>query len=141
MPFLLNLTHLEKKSTKFSALRANYEHTSTFDQIFSPKNREEIRVFTLTGGEKIRDFGQNIYPCHGGLPDRDGSIGERERVRVIVRLRSQNFTIKKYSIITKRDHLEISYPCRFLSHPVRLLRFNSSLNSGVKVTKTCKIGQ
>ena len=54
---------LRIKTTKFSALRANCLQTSTFDQFFLPKNREEIRIFPLTKGGGIRDFGLNIYPC------------------------------------------------------------------------------
>ena len=31
------------------------------------KNREEIGMFLFEKGEKIRTFGQNIYPCSPGM--------------------------------------------------------------------------
>ena len=54
MSFLLNVTHFENKKYKFSARRANCEHTSTFDafeHFLKSENGEEIRIFPLTGGE------------------------------------------------------------------------------------------
>ena len=72
---------------KISALRANCGQIPSFCQISDRKNREEISNFRIWEGEKIRIFGQNIYPCYnmgnmgnmGGISSKIWEIWEYEK--------------------------------------------------------------
>ena len=94
MLFLSILTHFENKMYKILALRANFEHTFTFDLI-SSQNREEIRKFPLAGGGEIWDFGLSIYPwlfSSGEMTEMTAGSGDQflpnrvERVAVLAHL-------------------------------------------------------
>ena len=48
---------------RFALISVNISHYSKSFMKNSEKPGEEIRNFCDGGGEEIRDFGQNIYPC------------------------------------------------------------------------------
>ena len=62
MLLLSNVTHFENKKYKILALRANFEHTFTFDLFFSSQNRKEIRKFRLAGAGKNKGFWPKYLP-------------------------------------------------------------------------------
>ena len=62
LQFVIVSANIRTRYSKISALRANRDQIQRFWPFFVTGNREEISVFSNMGGEKIRVFGQNIYP-------------------------------------------------------------------------------